>query len=765
MSEKELITVLKDGLPSYGERQLQQHYLQEMYRDTKASRNLFEERIDQRSYSNSHQDGPYELEISLDDSEMVGELQRIGDAAMAQAGQTVIANRHLGSIANFTESSAQTGLQSLQQLTLVRRGTDVLPEIEVRLCELTEASYGNMAATIMAAGLVYCKLDAVQCAVEQMNDGIRGLSYQMGDIADGITDLACEVADGFEMTNENLENIHGDMLDGFDDVNDNLEVIHDDMVAGHRAIVITVAQCAAALRDTMLDGFDSLAQGIDVLRHEQHQALTAIAFVLQDFNTQQERRHGELVGAITTVAENRNALEADEKYRFALTQYKVGNYRKALAELNKALEAQTTHLPSLLLYAQIAASRADWRNAKDTYFYASKIALLQRDTKAYELAILALAELETKLGNGDQAHALKGKAVEQWGTVSFDEEDKKSNFPVTLFFDYFKGSLFAVANKICDVDFDKSTDHLDRDEFTTYPFEPEAHINVDEVNEKYRARVTAFIDEWNQKLLKAHEQLRDEIWRYNIHGKYRSYKFNTAYAEEYKKFQLIWKQEMSQLVGEVQHLAETDPDSAYHVFLNFFDWLSDFKSDWDKAMERILTEDPQNSYGLFVSPELNTQLRRYFLNIPADSFHPQVWNIKSIIQFENLDANIEENVLDDFVDTSRAFQASCFWLTNRLEKCLADPRFSSDQKHKAMKAIVSVYSSLFEVYSRYEKGDETVIAAGELVDQREKMQLIYKVIYDVVCGLEGNPYTLHVLEDRFTRNTTPDKPDERDFKW
>jgi hypothetical protein len=412
-----LAQTLEDGLPNTGAKRAHEYYVQEIRRDLAASRKLFEERIGRRQYSSTHPVGPREMSFEMGscdiEAAVVGRTNENTDGLL-------IANRQLRRIDGRTSEIADVSWDIANELRLVREGTDVLPEIDAKLGEIDEMVYRNLVATASGTALMLYEAGQLRAAAEETNEWLEDISESVDAISGQVEDLTSEVVDGFNVTNENLGRIQEDIVEGFEAMDENLDRINDNIVSGHRSIVLTVAQSAAAIKKAIDHGFVALSEEVGAIRLEQRHAVTAVALAFQNFNAEQDRRHGELVSAITTVAENKNGLEADEKYKFALDQFNIGNYRGAIQELDGALLAQSTHLPSLILFGKIAFLRVEWRNAKDSYYNASEIAFRNKDGAAYEVAILALAHIETLVGNGEQGKTIIKNAVERWrGEESF----------------------------------------------------------------------------------------------------------------------------------------------------------------------------------------------------------------------------------------------------------------------------------------------------------------------------------------------------------
>jgi hypothetical protein len=398
----ELVRRTESDLATRSERQLQEYHVEQTHREIASIRETVDSAVSRKDYTTSNSAGPRELtaELSSDAQDALDESnQFLG--GLVQIG--VANNSQLDAIRESSDVNARANVKTHNQVVLVRKGTDELPEIRRIVSNLTAVGAANLGATAIGAYEAGRTADAVV----ELSERIEGC---LDDIAYGVE----EVHGAVEVVSDQVEDLTREVGKGFRATIDVLGDVHADMKREGEATRSTIIDCTVALGTALDLGFSGISSQMEGLRGDHQKYALALIQSLEAFNIQHQRSHAELKAEVTRVAENKNALNANERYSFALNHFEVGNIIGATAELDQVFEAQSTHLPGLLLLARIAASKAEWANAKDTYYLASKLAVVAKDPLAYDTAIIGLARVEKTVGNDSRAEELLSTGSLEW---------------------------------------------------------------------------------------------------------------------------------------------------------------------------------------------------------------------------------------------------------------------------------------------------------------------------------------------------------------
>ncbi len=231
------------------------------------------------------------------------------------------------------------------------------------------------------------------------------LQSQAVELQRGTFKGICRIEDGINVTNEHLE----DMVTGVDRIGDgvgktnkHLKKIKQVLEWQHEAlehIGITIQKGTETLEKRLYE----IKQGLieQYLQQERHhiceiQTLEKINKTL-NYNARNIQLH-----------------KAEERYLDAHQHFNAQNYRGASQDIKKALKEKSTHLPSLIMRGKIEAHRHSWKNAAETFAYASKLANQEKNSEAYQAAILGV--VHTKIMDGDFEDAIKslGEGIEKY---------------------------------------------------------------------------------------------------------------------------------------------------------------------------------------------------------------------------------------------------------------------------------------------------------------------------------------------------------------
>ncbi len=430
MSDKtyELTRRVDDGLPTRVERQRQQYHIEQTHQEVAATRELFQEAIGQRDYSTSNPVGPFEFSVDLSDeaqealdginSQMESANETLDDISDEMGYSNYIAEQSY----HMLDTIADVNVISARHLRVVRRNTDELPEIRARLEDLRDISRDNLVANAISAGAqVYSAYQA------------RLANEHLGGIREGIGNAVAE-----------LEDMNDNMVQGFDDVCDAVEDMHDNVVGWLSDLNDTIVSCTVRLEE----GLEWVSDDIRALHEDHNRYAAALLNSFASFDQQQERRHAELRKTMLHIARNSGAFQASEQYGYALSNFRAGNLKRAVSDLKKVFDAQSTHLPGLILFGRIATQLAEWQDAKDTFHYASKLALQNLDSASYDAAITGLVNVEQMVGNKKQAHVTMMRAARKWRLAIHKSGSKNIPPPPAIFCEYAKRQASVIASKL-----------------------------------------------------------------------------------------------------------------------------------------------------------------------------------------------------------------------------------------------------------------------------------------------------------------------------
>jgi hypothetical protein len=120
---------------------------------------------------------------------------------------------------------------------------------------------------------------------------------------------------------------------------------------------------------------------------------------LHQIEANESQRNKALTETLENLAANSLRIQASQRYSQAIKHFLTQNYPASIQSIGLALKEDSTHLPSLLLLGQLQSLYLQWRSAKNTFFFTSRLAENEKDWPAYESAIIGLAEIETWVGN------------------------------------------------------------------------------------------------------------------------------------------------------------------------------------------------------------------------------------------------------------------------------------------------------------------------------------------------------------------------------
>lgn len=201
-------------------------------------------------------------------------------------------------------------------------------------------------------------------------------------------------------------------LGRLDAIEDRLTSIDDNLVEIYDTLR-DIETGQAALTQAVKDGAERIAGALD-------RGVERIVGALFDLDAHAEARHQELMRAMVTP----RTIRAEEKFQQAVIQFRTGNISKALRELRKALEDDSTHMPALMLFGRCCYRQGRPREAKAAFRQTAALALDGQDCETYIAAILRLSRLERLLGNKRAANVVlreaMNKAPKEWGPLLVD---------------------------------------------------------------------------------------------------------------------------------------------------------------------------------------------------------------------------------------------------------------------------------------------------------------------------------------------------------
>ena len=358
-----------------------------------------------RAYSLEHQRGPFEWGVNLDRlhkqlSEQNGHLGGISEDTNAIRGST---NAIKSSVDNISDDTfAMRGsLDNISDNSDVMR--DSLDSIDAGVLEsnlhLGQIEENNRDSNLFLSSIEdntrgLCDL------TEELSDLVKqGNQINLAQVGVSLVSLAVQynqletlerIEDGQEVTHDLLEDI-GYRLDT---VNDNLE-----------SLVRMGTQQTKALRHLGL----VTEKGFKIIHHDLKnisQSLSDIYLEQQASTQVLQKRFDQLskdIRGVKSVLESSLEYKARERYAFAYKHFLIEDYGKAIIQAGKALEENSTHLPSLLLLARIRAHYGRWADAKDTFYEVTRLAQIDKDEDAYQAAVQGLVHTELMVGNWKEA--------------------------------------------------------------------------------------------------------------------------------------------------------------------------------------------------------------------------------------------------------------------------------------------------------------------------------------------------------------------------
>ncbi len=419
MPDDELKQLIRNGLPTYSQRCDSLSQLASLHEDLTVIRNTFQEAVRDRSYSSSHPEGLIEISVDVNRlgkfiggfesrfEETSTTLSRLADTSDEIKIGTLSAARGIWDANDKLQYA--TGL-----LSTLEGNTSVLSSMDRNVSDLVDLELGNL-------GINLAGLSLQVRTVEELGE----INYCLEEIKDSIKDGFDDLYEGQEIIIENQEVIIdnlGILAEGQDVIIDNLEEI-----AGG---IDRQTDLIRKIGNAMQYGFVTLAKGLeDVYLMQVHtatQILKRVAEVqisIQALDVSQERRHHVLIHTLEEIAKTEYGRRAQEKWTFAYEQFMAKNYGEAIREVRQALKEQSTHLPSLLLFARLNVHYMQWADAKDTYHVASNLARFQEDAEAYEAAVVGLARVGISVGNIKEAMKSLKEINHTWKGRFFPEAE------------------------------------------------------------------------------------------------------------------------------------------------------------------------------------------------------------------------------------------------------------------------------------------------------------------------------------------------------
>ncbi len=620
-------------------------------------------------------------------------LDAIDDEVFDIYIQQLKSNQHLAAIGESFESIELASWKTAKQAALIRDNTEYLPDIKNELEALNETAMANLVTTALGAAISARQSEIIQ--------------------------------EGFD-----------EMISSTGDVEKSVDAMHSDMVDGNEEIITTQRETSEATI--------CIAEEIQSMRVEQSKRFQVVAYVLRNLDANQERRHQELSVTILDTAKKRLAFEADEKYAFALQQFKAGDHKKAIQELRKALSAQSTHLQGLLLLGRISATEGNWTDAKDTYSKTARLALSSGDIAVYEAAILALAG-----GNKKEADELLKKAIDDWNGRNGKDKGKQDNAPVFLYYEFYKQSLFGMAGNIAKTKFEPFVEHLKYDDYTYQPYKPEVKIDISDFNTRIRDAVKNLVNIWRPKLSRIMRELDAECFRYEIQLARNDdeLSFDDSSLFAFSKFKKAFNEEIKKIDVRLEFAFSADPYHSYFLDFELLDKLQAFINEQERALigvisKRVCTRDWMGRD--FIG-------RRWFYDGCGGDFK---YDVTSTTRFcdairkeihENFHGNFdynmadhEEDHIDEFLSSSEYLKDCCFWLVRSLERHFTSGQLPPDKQRQPMRTVLSLYTNLLNLTQRFNGKNPKIRDKSDLINLRERMDAITSVITKLVFELDGH---------------------------
>jgi hypothetical protein len=327
----------------------------------------------------------------------------------------------LEEVASTTSRDVSSILEEMRGLgagiSLAARNSNALPRMELSLDGMARVQKWGLGAFIVNGVLGFLQRGVLLSKVEAVHRTTSDLAVSAATVADNSTllvsgqaamlesdrDTRVVIARGFMALEKRLRSTEV-----------GLEELGDRLVFALEETGLAIAQVVGGGLEVIRLAFDEAEEARVADAERQRKTMLFI-------EENAERRHAELMSAVRSP----QAILANECYEFALQNFKVSSFSAALKEVRKALEASSTHIPSLILMGRLAEHYAVWPDAKDYYDKAMRLAKEQGGLSFYGEAMGRLVQLEMLLGND-------GQAAELTSDVFHDFWEVDDNFDLLL---------------------------------------------------------------------------------------------------------------------------------------------------------------------------------------------------------------------------------------------------------------------------------------------------------------------------------------------
>ncbi len=377
----DLKKLLEERLPDYHERLRSREQLTSLHDDLATIKDTFSEAVRDRTYSSSHDQGP--LEVSVDPGALEEYIDTLGED-LGDINTTLQAIENVADdIAMYTAVAAGRLLQTNNILSAMRKD----------MAQLVDLESTNLGLNLVGVAFQAYSTSLQESTIERLDE-----MYELDEeILTGISDL-----------------VEGqrEIIDNLGEISDVLEYLSEGQVRIAEGIE-DLYEGQVKIAKAMKQGFVRLAKGLEEI------------YLAQVYDTMKGvEGYQALVNTLEANAKTEYSRRAQEKFGFAHEQFTAGNYGQALREVRQSLREQSTHIPSLLLFAQLSVHYGQWAEAKDTYNVTQNIALVRKDAEAYEAAVVGLARVETLNGNLHQARTILSGINKKWGERFFGDAEE-----------------------------------------------------------------------------------------------------------------------------------------------------------------------------------------------------------------------------------------------------------------------------------------------------------------------------------------------------
>lgn len=267
-----------------------------------------------------------------------------------------------GELRDELASSSEAAWHAYDQLSVVQHTLgEELPVVRARLEDMTDLMRSQLGLTATGLGAMALLHKGVGAGAELVASRTERALARLGDdLGDRLEEIACA---------------NGEMIA---------------QAADHIAQMLTEEMRAvqSALR----------TQTGQLLRAVEWQTATITSAI----EAASDRNHEDVKSLERAVREgsaSRLALEAEERFCDAQTNFEMREYRRALTDARKALDAKSTHIGTWVLLGRLAEVYGQNTRAVRAYCRAVELSKLAKDYTYLDAALLLLMDLERRQGN------------------------------------------------------------------------------------------------------------------------------------------------------------------------------------------------------------------------------------------------------------------------------------------------------------------------------------------------------------------------------